>query len=347
VSFLNCSIRSIQCGLGESDFGCVEWPGGIDLCPDTMRQAMAVLKLKWCFIRTGSARRSEERIKPRNTPIRERKIERALISNSVFAYFAWFAVSRLEIEDENEEGKRRRRTSGSLRHRGRLQRRGERVRAGPDPENGSVGSRRRCGWEVEPAMITSLRDCTKDRTDNRRSGQRIRDAEGASVRQPALDGSHAAGGMALELVVAAPAASFARLRMNAREPLPRGIPFRVENIRSPASSETSRHRSLEPATWPVPFTRSTRSVIVSGLSNRDSLLRSRRRPDELPAESAPASRERQFAGKSARRRDVQREAARIVRRHAVRTGRQSRVAPFTGGNGLGTKFATSRACFAS
>jgi hypothetical protein len=22
------------------DFGCVEWPGGIDLCPDTMRQAM-------------------------------------------------------------------------------------------------------------------------------------------------------------------------------------------------------------------------------------------------------------------------------------------------------------------
>jgi hypothetical protein len=22
------------------EFGCVEWPGGIDLCPDTMRQAM-------------------------------------------------------------------------------------------------------------------------------------------------------------------------------------------------------------------------------------------------------------------------------------------------------------------
>jgi hypothetical protein len=22
------------------DFGCVEWPGGIDLCPDAMRQAM-------------------------------------------------------------------------------------------------------------------------------------------------------------------------------------------------------------------------------------------------------------------------------------------------------------------
>ena len=24
----------------NSDFGCVEWPGGIDLCPDTMHQAM-------------------------------------------------------------------------------------------------------------------------------------------------------------------------------------------------------------------------------------------------------------------------------------------------------------------
>ena len=23
------------------DFGCVEWPGGIDLCPDTMHQALA------------------------------------------------------------------------------------------------------------------------------------------------------------------------------------------------------------------------------------------------------------------------------------------------------------------
>jgi len=24
------------------DFGCVEWPGGVDLCPDTMHQAMSV-----------------------------------------------------------------------------------------------------------------------------------------------------------------------------------------------------------------------------------------------------------------------------------------------------------------
>jgi hypothetical protein len=23
------------------EFGCVEWPGGVDLCPDTMHQAMA------------------------------------------------------------------------------------------------------------------------------------------------------------------------------------------------------------------------------------------------------------------------------------------------------------------
>jgi hypothetical protein len=25
----------------NADFGCVEWPGGFDLCPDTMHQAMA------------------------------------------------------------------------------------------------------------------------------------------------------------------------------------------------------------------------------------------------------------------------------------------------------------------
>ena len=26
------------------DFGCVEWPGGIDLCPDTMHQTMTGVK---------------------------------------------------------------------------------------------------------------------------------------------------------------------------------------------------------------------------------------------------------------------------------------------------------------
>ena len=25
---------------GNPDFGCVEWPGGVGLCPDTMHQAM-------------------------------------------------------------------------------------------------------------------------------------------------------------------------------------------------------------------------------------------------------------------------------------------------------------------
>jgi hypothetical protein len=25
----------------NTDFGCVEWPGGVDLCPDTMHRAMA------------------------------------------------------------------------------------------------------------------------------------------------------------------------------------------------------------------------------------------------------------------------------------------------------------------
>ena len=27
---------------GNPDFGCVEWPGGVDLCPDAMHQAMTV-----------------------------------------------------------------------------------------------------------------------------------------------------------------------------------------------------------------------------------------------------------------------------------------------------------------
>jgi Protein of unknown function (DUF2442) len=28
------------------DFGCVEWPGGVDLCPDTMHQAMTGSELE-------------------------------------------------------------------------------------------------------------------------------------------------------------------------------------------------------------------------------------------------------------------------------------------------------------
>ncbi len=30
----------------NSDFGCVEWPGGIDLCPDTMHRAMSGLEIE-------------------------------------------------------------------------------------------------------------------------------------------------------------------------------------------------------------------------------------------------------------------------------------------------------------
>ena len=38
-------LKLLQPGVFEAvsvnrDFGCVEWPGGIDLCPDTMHQAM-------------------------------------------------------------------------------------------------------------------------------------------------------------------------------------------------------------------------------------------------------------------------------------------------------------------
>jgi hypothetical protein len=28
------------------DFGCVEWPGGVDLCPDTMHQALTGAKME-------------------------------------------------------------------------------------------------------------------------------------------------------------------------------------------------------------------------------------------------------------------------------------------------------------
>lgn len=53
------------------DFGCVEWPGGVDLCPDTMHQAM-----------TGSESEAErplaaalhEGTKPVNKPPRKRKV---------------------------------------------------------------------------------------------------------------------------------------------------------------------------------------------------------------------------------------------------------------------------------
>jgi len=51
------------------DFGCVEWPGGVDLCPDAMHQAM-----------TGSESEKErplaaalhEEAKPANKPSRKR-----------------------------------------------------------------------------------------------------------------------------------------------------------------------------------------------------------------------------------------------------------------------------------
>lgn len=39
-------LRLLEAGVFNAvtinpDFGCVEWPGGVDLCPDTMHQAMA------------------------------------------------------------------------------------------------------------------------------------------------------------------------------------------------------------------------------------------------------------------------------------------------------------------
>ena len=35
--------RSILAVPVNSDFGCVEWPGGVDLCPEAMHQAMLSL----------------------------------------------------------------------------------------------------------------------------------------------------------------------------------------------------------------------------------------------------------------------------------------------------------------
>lgn len=33
-------VKTFNAVIINPDFGCVEWPGGIDLCPDTMHQAM-------------------------------------------------------------------------------------------------------------------------------------------------------------------------------------------------------------------------------------------------------------------------------------------------------------------
>ena len=33
-------MRVFNAGTVNADFGCVEWPGGVDLCPDAMHQAM-------------------------------------------------------------------------------------------------------------------------------------------------------------------------------------------------------------------------------------------------------------------------------------------------------------------
>ena len=37
----------------NEDFGCVEWPGGIDLCPDTMHAAMEEARLNAASVQAG------------------------------------------------------------------------------------------------------------------------------------------------------------------------------------------------------------------------------------------------------------------------------------------------------
>ena len=39
--FLNLlDVRFLSAGTLNADFGCVEWPCGVDLCPDAMHEAM-------------------------------------------------------------------------------------------------------------------------------------------------------------------------------------------------------------------------------------------------------------------------------------------------------------------
>ena len=43
------------------DFGCVEWPGGIDLCPDTMHQTMSGSEMETKFHSTMALREEPKR----------------------------------------------------------------------------------------------------------------------------------------------------------------------------------------------------------------------------------------------------------------------------------------------
>lgn len=52
------------------DFGCVEWPGGVDLCPDVMHQAIASSASE---TERPLAAALHEDAKPANKPSRKRK----------------------------------------------------------------------------------------------------------------------------------------------------------------------------------------------------------------------------------------------------------------------------------
>src|SRR5208282_5469185 len=44
------------------DFGCVEWPGGVDLCPDTMHQAMTGSEIEPEFRSAAALRENAKKI---------------------------------------------------------------------------------------------------------------------------------------------------------------------------------------------------------------------------------------------------------------------------------------------
>ena len=57
----NLDARVSKAITVNPDFGCVEWPGGVDLCPDAMRQAMTGSESEAEFHSTTALRKEPKR----------------------------------------------------------------------------------------------------------------------------------------------------------------------------------------------------------------------------------------------------------------------------------------------
>ena len=62
--------RNFNAVTVNPDFGCVEWPGGIDLCPDVMHQALSGTKPERDHPLASALK---EEAKPRSKPSQKRK----------------------------------------------------------------------------------------------------------------------------------------------------------------------------------------------------------------------------------------------------------------------------------